>query len=482
MGWNLQVTTEKQLAFVAPSIDEPIVVGASSQGVYVAGKVKLGEQAMTEGARRWVAQDWHPVLVLYALDGRELKRWLDVRADRVVDDIALALEDQPCAIRLADGETLYTFSQIERHDHELVWGYTAKSWNESTMSSQVRKISGEVVLDLDNVWVDELWWDKDRIYIRSEKMAQTFDRNGQLLRGDVPAHGETVTIETEAETQTLDESAAPWHLGYWTHIVGGGWQAHWKSKQLLVAPFEPNATWVAIELSRVPADVQLAPPWIAFQREDMPILLLALAELVTARAIKVDGKWFARRIVGDPRPKAPEALVAWYEKLAAAGITPENRDRDAHLLRVFDGETAPKPSSLALAMSGFSPFCVEHDTHYLYSDDVFYVQLSEALGITVEEVARTAQPRATIRMRTHNRSIEFQCEPIVSEIVSFVDGNLARLGSDRRLYALAQYQEDMFAYLVITPAQREQLVAAGIRGIHPSSEMPFDDEALDDDE
>jgi hypothetical protein len=207
-----------------------------------------------------------------------------------------------------------------------------------------------------------------------------------------------------------------------------------------------------------PDAIGVAPPWIALHR-DGAITFVALDELP-----RVDpAAWF----------QPPDAFIAWYEKLAAAGITPENRDRDAHLLRVFDGETAPTDTSLALALPGFSPCCVEHDGRYFDPEDPFYELLSDTLDdITVEEVGRNAFGTALIRIRSDGVSFNFQCQPIAHEIVSYVDGMLERFGSERRVYALAQYQEDMYAYLVITPAQRDQLVAAGVRGIHPSHEMP----------
>lgn len=66
-----------------------------------------------------------------------------------------------------------------------------------------------------------------------------------------------------------------------------------------------------------------------------------------------------------------------------------------------------------------------------------------------------------------------RCEPMVYDIVAVVDEELVGLGSERRIYALAQYQEDEFAYLAITPLQRARALEAGIEGIHPSAVMPF---------
>lgn len=492
---RVQSTEGDTIHRLSPEIDGAKVVGACAQGVYVAGTVQLGKSNVTEGARRWVAEDRHHVLVLYALDGRELKRWLDVRADRVVDDIALLVERPrerdatSRGVRLTDGAELYTFpGEIQRHDHELVWGVLDKNWSDSTMSSQVRRLTGELVLDLENVWVESLWWDRERIYVHGEAMTQTFDRAGKPLAEPPPAPATTVELDTAEGRVTAHLDEAPWRFGYWTEVVGGGWQLQWKGKRVCIAPTEPGAAWVTLELAKAPETVELAPPWVAFRiGKTTPILLIALAELMTANEIRVDGKRFAKRFGGDPRPRPPAAIAAWFEKLVAAGIVPTATpaERDFHLLRVFERETKPRRGSLALVLAGYSPYCIEHDTHYFYPDDDCYTQLSHAFaedGIAIDETAREDdddRPTVTLRARRGDRTVERRCVPIVDELIPIVDGMVAELGATRRLYALAQYQEDMFAYLALTPEQRAQLVAAGIDGIADDTEPERYDEDLE---
>ena len=467
---------------ITPDLQDACVVGACREGVYIAGTVKVGQTAVVRGAYRAMVAENDRVLVLYALDGRELRRWLGTIANRVVDEVAVLVEAPrdlrgvpPRAVRLSDGKVLYEFPYaVERHDHELIWGVIDKSWSDHTMSSEVRRITGERVIALENVWVEDVWWDREHIYVRDETTTHVYDRGGKLVRAGAAPPPATVEIETADGRVTMDVKSAPWCFGYWTTVVGGGWQARVNGKKLLVAPTELGAAWVSLELAKAHA-VQLAPPWIAFLRDGEPILLVALAEIMSASQIRVDGKWFAKRAAGDPRPRPPAAFVAWYDKLVAAGVTPQGEAaaRDAHLLRVIENARTPTASSLARVLANHSPFCVEHDTHWFYPDDAFYTELTRALedqGITVEEIARiddAGEPVATIRVRRAERSLERQCEPMVYEVAHHVDDMLAELGSQRRLYALAQYQEDMFGYLVITREQRARLEATDVAGVQP---------------
>ena len=469
---------------LAPELDEPSVVGACAEGVYVAGLLDVGEAKITRGAWTQSIHDHKHVLVLYARDGRELRRWIDLQCDNVVGDVALLTEEPrniravPRGVRLSDGEVLYEFARgIERHDHELVWGIVERDWAARSMTSEVRRITGELVTRIDS-WIEELWWDREHIYIKGES-EYALDRNGKPSRAAVRSET-TIDIEAANGRVTIDAELAPWRFGYWDDAGRGGWQTQHKGKKLLIAPSEPGAAWVSLELAKAAETVVPAPPWIAITLKKEPTVFIAIAELASAFEIRVDGKRFVKRATAD-RPRPPKALADRYDKLVEIGITPERTadERDTHLLRVFDTPQAPSKSTVARVLAGHSPFCVEHDRHWFYPDDDFYDALTHALadqGITVEETGRVGDdpPIATIRITRDTRTLEARCEPMVYEVAERVDGALRELGSARRLYALAQYQEDMYAYLAITQAQRARAVEAGIEGIHPSATMPYE--------
>jgi hypothetical protein len=110
----------------------------------------------------------------------------------------------------------------------------------------------------------------------------------------VPEDNAIVHIDTADGRVSVER--APWRVEVFNHCVSNGWQVFHKSKKVFVAPAENDAVWVALELSKAAAAVALAPPWISFHGgSKQPFLFVALAEVMTAKEIRVDGKRFAKR-------------------------------------------------------------------------------------------------------------------------------------------------------------------------------------------
>ena len=122
--------------------------GADAAGVFLSGTMPAGHHVTLRGSRRLATVDRRPLVVLVSQEGRELGRWLDIWADRVVEGVALQCESKaPCAIRLADGKVMFEFAnRIEHHDGELVWGV-----HERDPQARARF----------QAWINELWRDKD---------------------------------------------------------------------------------------------------------------------------------------------------------------------------------------------------------------------------------------------------------------------------------------------------------------------------------
>lgn len=449
---------------------QPRVIGADDAGVYVAGAAKA---------------DGTPTVVHHALDGRELRRWAGLRADRVVAGVALQIEaDEPAGVRLSDGKTLYTFAhRIEHHDGELVWGVHRRDPATHTMRSEIRHIAtGYTIAKLDG-WVDEVTWDAQHIYVHGAA-PQTLTREGRLVRASVPPPPAMLEIETATGHHAIPAEHAPWLFGDFTSTDAGGWIAHAGGRALYLAPSEPGATWVHVELAEAPARVDLAPPWLALHdRTGGPILLVALAEAMSAVEIRVDGKRVLRRAKADPRLVVPAAVVAWYEQLVAAGVAPAlpAAARDAHLHRTLGHHKKRLPDhALASVLVGHAPVCIDHADLFVEADDALFARLDAVFapdGVRVRELERRATETEdddgsvalTIEVSYAGKTIKRPCGWAITRVMPALDAMLAQLGAPRRLFAITSDRPHRRVYLAITPAQRGALAAAGVEGIRASA-------------
>jgi hypothetical protein len=405
--------------------------------------------------------------VQYGLDGGELRRFLDLAADHVIDGVALRTEATPAGIRLGDGKQLYHFAyRIAHHDGELLWGIHECDHEAKTMRSEIRRITnGEVIAQYDR-WIDAIEWDGEDIVLD-------------------PAPPETIAIETAAGTQTIPYEHAPWRFRNWKTTDTAGWIVHHDREKLLyLAPSERGATYAGIELQRT-CEIDLAPPWLAFRSAGSPIILVAIAELMSAAEIRIDGKRFARRIEAGPRLVVAPALVTWFGKLVDAGLLParSNVERDALLFRLFDDAAQVPRDGLAKILLGESPWCIEHSDN-VDQDDPWFAELSRIFdgeGVAFREVERSENPDydpddnntdehiITIEATRQGKTIRRRCTDGIRNVAVCVDKMLEKLGSERRLFALPRHRWKN-VYLAITREQRRVLAAAGIEGIGGTAE------------
>ncbi len=473
---------------VVTELEDPRVVGADLQGVFVAGIVKFGESVVQQGAFRRHEEDRRAVVVHYALDGRELQRWVGLAADHVVAGVALQIEvAEPAGVRLSDGKQLYKFAhRIAHHDGELLWGIHASDPEKREMRSEIRHIAtGYVIAELEG-WVDEVTWNAQHIFVHGEK-PQTLTREGKLVRAEVLPPAETLDIETASGRHTIPAAHAPWLFGGYPEIDAGGWVVRVGLRDFYLAPSEPGAAWVHLELAKEHVRIDLAPPWLAIQSGDgAPILLVALAEAMSAMEIRVDGKRFAKRAKGDPKLELPSAFISFYDKLVEIGVTPPRSaiERDAHLYDVLRGEKVLPDDALARVLVDHTPACVRHADYFVDEDDKVFEQLSAAFGddhVHVREVERVYTEDAagdsdddedsteyllTIEVSRGGKTLRRQCSWGLAPVMVTVDKLAEKLGSRRRLYALAFSSYQRRAYLVAMPEQRRAIVGAGYEGIH----------------
>lgn len=466
-------------------IASPRVIGADHAGVYVRGTLDFGTVVEQRGAQRRQHEDRRSVVVHQALDGAELRRWIGIAPDRVVEGVALYMEaDEPTGVRLADGKPLFAFAhRIEHHDGELLWGIHARDAATRTMRSEIVHVAtGWSIARFDH-WVDDVEWNAQHIFVRGPH-PQTLARDGKIVADSVPPPPATLDIENATGRHTIPALHAPWRFGEWNTVDAGGWIVHRQQRRLYLAPAEPGASWVALELVRDAPHVDLAPPWLAIHQTDGPIVLLALAEAMSALEVRIDGKRFVRRAKADPRLAVPPAIAAWYEALVAAGVTPPRsaEERDAHLNRVLDLAKPLPTDALARVLRDHSPWCLEHADFYVEDDDPIFERLTAILAdanVAVREVARTTDEdddsddddddtstTLTIEATRASRRSKRQCPWGIPHVMAAVDAMLGQLGSPRRIYALTCHDWNRRVYLVITPEQRRALAAANVTGIH----------------
>lgn len=468
---------------ITVDVDEPRVIGADMAGVYVAGTRKLGESVEQVGARRQHSEDRRPVLVHYGLDGRELRRWIGLAVDRVVEGVALRLESpaECTGTRLSDGQQLYSFAhRIEHHDGELLWGIHARDYAAHTMHSEIRHIATGFTLGEFHDWIDDVVWTAQHILVYGES-PQTLTREGKLVRASAPPPPDSLEIETASGRHRVPATHAPWCFGHWHSLDAGGWIVHDRGRQLFVAPSEPGAGWVHVELAKSPTHVDLAPPWLAIHT-DGPIVLLALAEVMSASEIRIDGKRFARRSASDPRITIPRVFVDWFETLVDSGMIAPRLDsaRDALLHRVFEHHERIPDDALARVLPGDSPLCIAHADHYVDADDQLFEELSQILdvdAIHVREVERhhdeglqdaedlDGEYVLVIEAKRGPKKVRRRSNWDVDAVMGTIDVMLALLGSTRRIYGVVPEQSHQRVFIVITQAQRQALVAAGVTGI-----------------
>jgi hypothetical protein len=474
---------------ITPEVDTPRVVGADLTGVYVAGTAKFGESIVQTGAHRRLDEDRRPVVVLYALDGSEVRRWVGIPADRIVEGVALQLEiDEPAAVRLSDGKVMFTFAhRIEHHDGELAWGVHARDYARRKMRSEIRHIATGFSIATFPEWVDDVTWNATKIFVTGES-PKTLTREGRVLAEPPPPPPTTIEIESANGRHAIPASHAPWQFGSWHSIDAGGWIVHGRGKQLYIAPSEPGASWVHLELAKDPPAVNLAPPWLAIHStEGGPIILLALAEACAAQEIRIDGKRFAKRGKTEGQLAVLPSALELHAALVAAGIMPARSDveRDAHLYRIFEGAKKLPTDALARVVIDHSPLCIDHSDYFVVEEDNLFERLTQVLapeGVAIREVARHEREgdddigdddddenndvTLTITATRDGKTLKRQCGWGITNVMGVVDAMLAQLGSPRRLFALTHHDYNRRPFLAITADQRRALVAAGIEGIH----------------
>ena len=470
-------------------LEQPRAIGADSNGVYVTGSVKFGESVVQQGAFRKHEEDRRVVVVYYALDGREIQRWVGLVADRIVEGVALQIEaDEPAGVRISDGKPLYTFAhRIEHHDGELLWGIHARDAQTRTMRSEIRHIAtGYTIAKLDG-WVDDVTWNGQHIFIHGAS-PQTLTREGRVVSASVPPPPSTIDIESASGRHTIPAEHAPWLFAVdaFTSVDAGGWIAHVGFPAIYLAASEPGATWVHLELGKQPARVDLAPPWLAIHsKDDGPIILVALAEAMSAQEIRVDGKRFARRAKATPGLAVSDRLIAWYRVLVEQGVmsSRSEAERDALLFRAHGTGTEPPADVLARMLVGNSNVCLSHADYYVDADDDIFDRLTVAFAaddIAIREVERknnddddddddddaaADEVTLTLQATRGERRLTRQCGWGLDSVLVTVDKMVDELGAKRRIFALHYESYHRRAYLVITKEQRQAIVAAGIEGI-----------------
>ena len=464
----------------------PRVIGADAAGVFVRGTLGFGSYVEQQGAHRLQREDRRSVVVHYSLEGRELRRWVGIAPDRIVEGIALAIEaDPPAGTRLADGEQLFTFAhRIEHHDGELLWGIHARDPAARAMRSEIVHIAtGWSIARFDH-WIDDIEWNAQHIFVRGPQ-PRTLARDGKHVADSVPPPPATLTIENANGSHAIPALHAPWRFGTWQSVDAGGWALHRDGRRLFLAPSEPGATWVALELAKDAAHVDLAPPWLAIHQDGAPIVLVALAEAMSAVEVRIDGKRFLRRTKSDPQLVVPPAVVAWYDAIVGAGVLPPvtAAERDAHIHGVLAANKPLPDDALARVLRGHSPYYVEHDDFYVEEEDAIFERVSAIVAdanIHVRELERIAadddddlddddddtSTTLAIEVTRESRTVKRQCPWGIPHVMATIDALLGQVQSPRRIYALACQQWNRRAYVVITPEQRRALVAANVTGIH----------------
>lgn len=468
------------------------VIGGDTTSVFVHGLVMLGKAVVQKGAMRQLSEDYENVVVHYALDGRELQRWRGLAADSVVNGVALQIDvgDPPGrGVRLSDGAELFKFAhRIVQLDGEFVWGIHSRDPDRRRMRSEIRHIAtGFAIAKLDG-WVESIESNAQHLFVRGAPThTQTLTREGRMVAQSVPPRPATLAIESATGTHTIPVEHAPWLFDDYQSIESGGWIVHYAWRDIYLAPSEPGATWVHLQLTKGGESIELAPPWLVVRPKNAPILLVALAEAMSAQQIRVDGKALLKRAKDVPTIDVPAPLRDWYGILVEQGLLTARSDaeRDALLYRASGGDL-PLPDDVVarILVGAESPVTLELADYDIEAGDKVFARLSTLFAnddFGIEEIARKAlalpdddddddereEQRLTLRVRCAGRTLKRHCGASVSSVMATVDKLAEELGTKRRIYALDGDRRRVF--VVMTKAQRRALVAAGITGIRASA-------------
>ena len=274
-----QATEGDTFVRITTRLEASEVVGATRDTIYVAGKLEVGPPAVTppDGRRHFVRR-CVPALIAYDTEGRERARYLDVAPDEVVDGVALQRYERrspdrplPHLWRLADNAVLHTFtSEVLACDHELV----------ATRVEIRRFATGELVATLPDGATD-VWWDAEHIHVHGVQPCVLSRATGTLLPESPRARLAKITTP-DGTRHTIDRSN---QVADWICISPG--------RKLFVGP--AGGELVELQLRRN-YDVTLVPPWLALAHPQEPLLLIAIAEVVTCTELRVDGTLVASRV------------------------------------------------------------------------------------------------------------------------------------------------------------------------------------------
>lgn len=452
------------------------VIGADADGIYLAGN-QLSYEQIRERARTFVREHRTPVVVCYGLDGTERRRWPGAVADRVVDGVMITRGAGGEVRRIADDQVLVRFRDLRRCDDELLWGDVD---TESGPASEVRRLTGELVVRFTDERVSDVTWDRDHLFVDGTHPRTLDRRTSRITREGIPT-ATTVDVELANRRLTLPAAAASWtsHVD-WQPKSGGNYRIASRGRCLLVNE-TPSDRWIVLELAREPQLIDVAPPWLAFWfevdearfiggggptapvRHAQPIVLVAIAELLRAAELRI-GEWFARRRALDPADEGFAALVAMHADLVEIGVVPACTDaeRDARVLDEWLVGGPPTAATFVRLVKRWSPFYVEHDLDPIGPDDGFYASVSRALvdeGIVVSEAGRQggrADRVITLRVVRGTTVRERATEPIIDLLDRQLDALLGEVGSTRSLVRIVD-DEQRRGYLLVTPAQAARL-------------------------
>jgi hypothetical protein len=355
------------------------------------------------------------------------------------------------------------------------------------MRSEVRTLEGKVVASFWPDDVDEVTWDADTLHVlvtlhdaKGDRITSGPDgrldrisrKNGALLGSktvEKHLHAEeadaAVTIVSHAGgEQKLPR--APWSFGYWSQERSLGVELRSKGKNLFLRGKE--GPWVALTLAKTPDAIDLAPPWLALHGA-AGIVTIRIDELLTAPAIHLDGETIVTRAKKVERPRPSKKLTDWFDLLVAQGLLAPlgEVERDQLIFSLLEDATKPAGDSLGRILEGRSPLVVSHDSHWFEDDDHVIERFDAALeGAPVRFTEDDLdEGSVTIGVTTPSGKSTFSCESFVYEVAEALDAHLKANRSKKRIYTLDSYQEDIHLYMVLTPAHRKRLVAAGIEGI-----------------
>ena len=268
----------------------------------------------------------------------------------------------------------------------------------------------------------------------------------------------------------------PWLFGDWDGVDEQGYRLRWQGKQALLAP--PDGPYAALTLASAPRSLGVAPPWFAIERSQGDSLVVLLDDLLRIPELCVGGVREVVRPAEVARPTATPAQNALFDALMAQGLLAplDPVPRDQLLLETFgpDGEIDEAAAARLLAAAD-SPRAVRHDLHWFEESDGVIARFDAALvGEPVRFVSQGVEgDTARFEVVRGDRREASSAGAFIWETASALDAFLAAGRSTRRIYALDTGHEETFVYVVLTAAEREALVAAGVGGIRSDLEPHF---------